>query len=420
MIDFTGPQRVLEDPEPAVTGRRARHEPDDSAATPRSRRRVGWRKGSDVDEELWPVEAFGGVSDEQFWDDLATDKPLATTARTAQPATARTAQPATARTAQPDTAAKRRPPNSGPGTQPQPHLGPDDRTAIQPAQPAAQPSATSPVATQPYQAATQPPPIVTQPVRAAHQPAESRGRSRTSADEDPLTSPAYSLRPRGSVDGRAYPSSHRSADLTRGQYEAAAGQETQAFSLADTQAAGSGYPDGVPPFRQFDRPSHGGNGRRGRSDAGRPDPLRADGYRSDPLRSDPLRPDPLRPDSLRPGDGYGGTVPYTPNSPYPYPQQPYGEPTQSAMNTPPYGERYGYGNPADQGGQAGDPRRANGGWSPGQVGGNGGGSWGSRLSYPPVSGPGGPYDPRGYDRRLTSLPRPGGHQERYADQRGFA
>jgi len=423
VIDFTGPQRVLEDPEPAVTGRRARHEPDDPAATPRSRRRVSWRKGSDVDEELWPVEAFGGVSDEQFWDDLATDKPLATTARPAQP----------------DTAAKRRPPNTGPGTQPQPRLGPDDRTAIQPVQPGPQHSATSPIATQPYPAAT-PPSVATQPVRAAHQPAESRGRSRASADEDPLTSPAYSLRPRGSVDGRAYPSSRRSADLARGQYEAAAGQETQAFSLADTQAAGGGYPDGGPPFRQLDRPSHSGNGGRGRSDAGRPDPLRPDGYRSDPLRpdgyrsdplrpdplrsdplrsdplrsdplrSDPLRPDPLRPDSFRPGDGTG---------PYPYPQQPYGEPAQP-MNTPPYGERYGYGDPADQGGPAGDPRRANGGWSPGQAGGNGGGSWGSRPAYPPVNGPRGPYDPRGYDRRLTSPPGPGARRERYADQHGFA
>jgi hypothetical protein len=415
VIDFTGPQPVLEDPEPTVTGRRARHEPDDPAAASRSRRRVGWRKGSDVDEELWPVEAFGGVSDEQFWDDLATDKPLATTARTAQPATTRTAQPATTRTAQPDTAAKRRPPTTGPSTQPQPRLGPDDQTAIQPVLPAPQPSATSPVATQPYLAATQPPPIATQPVRAAHQPAESRGRSRTSADEDPLTSPAYSLRPRGSVDGRAYPSSRRSADLTRGPYEAAAGQETQAFSLADTQAAGGGYPDGVPPFRQFDQPSHGGNGGRGRSAAGRPDPLRSDGYRSDPLRSAPIRPD-----SLRPGDGYGASnSPYTPNSPYPYPQQPYGEPAQP-VNTPPYGERYGYGNPADQGGQAGDPRRANGGWTPGQVGGNGGGSWGSPPSYPPANGPRVPYDPRGYDRRLTSLPRPGAHQERHANQRDFA
>ena len=113
VIDFTGPQRILDDSEPVVTGHRARHgdhlddtpdEPgpgrrvgarrvreavtDDAAQASRSRRRVAWRKGSDVDEELWPAEAFGGVSDEQFWDDLAADKPLATTARTAQPDTA--------------------------------------------------------------------------------------------------------------------------------------------------------------------------------------------------------------------------------------------------------------------------------------------------------------------------------------------
>jgi hypothetical protein len=50
----------------------------------RARRRVGFRKGADIDEELWPAETFGGVSDEQFWDDLASDKPLTTTARTAQ------------------------------------------------------------------------------------------------------------------------------------------------------------------------------------------------------------------------------------------------------------------------------------------------------------------------------------------------
>src|SRR6266700_3730174 len=55
-----------------------------AAETAKSRRRVGFRKGADVDEELWPTEAFGGVSDEQFWDDLASDKPLTTTARTAQ------------------------------------------------------------------------------------------------------------------------------------------------------------------------------------------------------------------------------------------------------------------------------------------------------------------------------------------------
>ena len=55
-----------------------------TAGMAKPRRRVGFRKGADLDEELWPAETFGGVSDEQFWDDLASDKPLATTARTAQ------------------------------------------------------------------------------------------------------------------------------------------------------------------------------------------------------------------------------------------------------------------------------------------------------------------------------------------------
>ena len=53
------------------------------AKEPKSRRRMGWRKGTDIDEEMWPTEAFGGLSDDQFWDDLASDKPLTTTARTA-------------------------------------------------------------------------------------------------------------------------------------------------------------------------------------------------------------------------------------------------------------------------------------------------------------------------------------------------
>ncbi len=424
MIDFTGPQPVLDESEPPVTGRWARHgdrldeapdergpgrrataqrlseaDTDDAAKTPRSRRRVGWRKGTDVDQELWPSEAFGGVTDEQFWDDLAADKPLATTARTAQPETSARRPPNAgplpdlhpAGSPLPDLRPGddrsredgRRPASDGPGTHPQPRLGPDDRTAIQSAmRPAVQPAATAATATQPYPTATQPTRTATQPVRAAQQPAGSRGRSRAtiSADEDPLTSPAYSLRAKGSVDGR----SRRPRDLSREQYEAAVTQETQTVSMADAQVAGGGYPDGVPPFRQSDRPAHSADGR------GRSDPPRSGGYRSDPLRSDPLRP----------GGGYGGTVP---NTAYPYPQPAYGEPT-SSVNTPPYSDRYGYGNPAGQASPAGDPRRANGGWSPGQVGRNGAGDGNraSRPGYPPVNGYRGPYDPQGYDRRLTT------------------
>jgi len=396
VIDFTGPQPILDDAEPVVAGRRVRHsdhlhgtsdEPkpgrrtaarraretaaDHGPEASRSRLRVAWRKGSDVDEELWPAEAFGGVSDEQFWDDLAADKPLATTARTAQP----------------DTAARRRPPGAGslpdpypaddrgrghgkrgtaegPGTHPQPRPGPGDRTATQPVQAGTQPSPTPSAATQPYPTATQPSPTATQPVRPAHQPAEPRGRSRsvTSADEDPLTSPVYSLRSKGSVNGQSYPS------------------------------AGGGYPDAAPANRQFDRPPHGASGR-GLTDASRTDPVRSNGYRSDPLRSDPLRPD-----SLRPSNGHGG------NATYPYSQQPYSEPTQS-MNTSVHDERHGYGNPAGSWVQAApgsDPRRANGGWTASRAGGSGAGDGyrGSRPAYPPANSYRAPYDPRGYTRQL--------------------
>ena len=68
-------------------GRRMAAEADTDAdpqqdGTAKSKRRSGWLKRGDINEELWPTETFGGVSDEQFWDDMASDKPLATTART--------------------------------------------------------------------------------------------------------------------------------------------------------------------------------------------------------------------------------------------------------------------------------------------------------------------------------------------------
>ena len=136
VIDFTDPRMALEDSGPLVTGHRARHggrqddapdvaatqrmaargshqaDPDNADMTARSRRRVAWRKGTGVDEELWPAEEFGGVSDEQFWDDLAADRPLATTARTAQP----------------DTAARRLPPGASPRPAPAARCRPGCRT----------------------------------------------------------------------------------------------------------------------------------------------------------------------------------------------------------------------------------------------------------------------------------------------------
>jgi hypothetical protein len=438
VIDFTGPQPVLDDPEPVVTGRRARRgdhlddtpdEPaprrraaarrgrdtvtDDADQASRSRLRVAWRKGSDVDEELWPTEAFGGVSDEQFWNDLAADKPLATTARTAQP----------------DSAARRRPPGGplpdlypaedrgradgrrgaaeGSGTHPQPRLGSDDRTPIQPAHTGTQPLPASPGATQPYPSATQPSPTATQPVRAAHQPAESRGRSRsaTSVDEDPLTSPAYSLRPKAGTNGQSYPSPRRSQDLTRELYHGANG--TNGANGANGANVGAGRSDVTRSdvnrsdvTRSDVTRSDMSRSDVTRSDVTRSDVTRPNGYRPDPPRSEPPRSEPPRSEPSRSGSAYGGTVPSTA---YPYPQQPYSRPTQS-MNASPQGGRYGYGNSDGSWAQASpgsNPGRANGGWDPGRTGGNGAydGNRSSRPAYPPANGYRPPYDPRGYDRR---------------------
>ena len=219
-----------------------------------SPRRVGFRKGTDLDEELWPTETFGGVSDEQFWDDLASDKPLATTARTADSPgqnrlpggasgtgldTGLAAGPQAIQAQADDRKRDDRAPGrgrreSGSGTYAAARTGPDpaaERTAIQPAYTATQPvqsmkplsgatqpvraaaSASQPMSTtsqpgarsQPREATTPTPPRGTavQPRGATTKPAETRRRRPSSAEEDPLTSAAFSLRPSGPVDGQS-------------------------------------------------------------------------------------------------------------------------------------------------------------------------------------------------------------------------
>ena len=325
---------------------REAHAAEDADGTARPRRRVGFRKGSDVDEELWPAESFGGVSDEQFWDDLASDKPLTTTARTAQDPGSRTAarraqqNPAnrmTARNTQQDPGPRNRPLDALPPTAAMPAAAMPTAAMPSSATPTAvppvggPPAATQPVqsmtsqvagATQPVRVATGPGPLMSasplmsagQPTGAAAQAAETRGRRRAnrSDDEDPLTSAAFSLRSSGPVDGR---SSRRSQGATREQYDTGSTQETQAFGKAEIEAASAGYPGGVPSFR----PSESLTGAR---------------------------------------------------SPSPYPGNAYGDPSSvtQAMNTPPYGQNYGYGggNSPAQAAQPDDSRRPNGPRSPGR------------------------------------------------------
>ena len=453
-------------PRPAERPDHDDDETADAIRSSRGRRRVGFRKGAEVDEELWPTETFGGVSDEQFWDDMASDKPLATTARSAAPADpgSRRRLPDVAPLPNGRDADDRgrldasRMAGGGSGAYPLPvgRPGPADRTASQPIQTSPQriqtgsqslPTGPQPIPTgaQPIQPGTQPVPVATrsyqpgaqpQPYQGSAQsyqpatqpapvmgqgtrgmPADPRGRARHAngsdsgpgavAGEDPLTSAAYALRPPGAVDGRSYSSPRRSRDrdLSREQYEAAVSQETQSFSLSDTQAATGGYPAGVPPFRQYELPASGGssgpnslngNGNgSGRAPEYRPDGGRSDTGRYDQFRSDPYwsggRPDPLR--GAGTSDAYGGT------NGHPYPERPYGDQSQS-VSTPPYGETYGYGYPVSP---VDDPRQPNGtrGTSgQGRSGANGvnGGGTGARPAHPAGNGHRGSYDPRANGR----------------------
>ena len=67
-------------------GRRAR--PEKRADAPRRQRRESGSRvtgsGRDKAAAEWPAGDWGGVSDEQYWAELSADKPLATTARSAQ------------------------------------------------------------------------------------------------------------------------------------------------------------------------------------------------------------------------------------------------------------------------------------------------------------------------------------------------
>jgi hypothetical protein len=238
-----------------------------------------WLRRSDLDEEMWPEESFGGVSDEQFWDDIASDKPLATTARTAQdaddarPRPARRnaegrrlpAPPAPVTPPAPPALPERAPsaqasattqafqitgpqPYQATGPQavtgPQPAVGPQQVTGPQPAQPyGARPSrhAAGSQATGGY-AAPQPPSAQALP------PGSGRGRP---GGEDPLTSDAFSLRSRGAVDGRSYQAARRPQDLSHDQYEAAMGQDTQAFGITDAPPSSGPYPGDSSPGGQY-------------------------------------------------------------------------------------------------------------------------------------------------------------------------
>jgi hypothetical protein len=328
----------------------------DTPAMARPRRRRGWRNGADVDEELWPAEGFGGISDEQFWDDLASDKPLATTARTAQ------SGPARGDAVRPPDGRQPGPGQPGPG---QPGPGqPGPGRAAGTARPF--PGTTQPVpaarsaapATQPV-TAVRPPATATQPVPALRAPV-------------PATQPAPAARP--PVTGtQPVPALRAPVPATQ---PVPAVRPTAAAAVrpaaAATQPAHAARPPAAAPqpAHAAGQPAEPGARRRGRRDA-EEDPLTSaafalrasgpvDGHSSLTARGTAELGRAEAAHRPGPAGAPGGT------SPYPYPERPYREPawdggssrTDSASaNTPPYGESYGLGGTQPR---ADDPRRSGG------------------------------------------------------------
>jgi len=428
----------------------------DAAKAPRSRRRVGFRKGAEIDEEMWPTEAFGGVTDDQFWDDLASDKPLTTTARSAQhdsgspkrplaavpPPDARAGQkPGDARSQAEargqgdgrgqgdDRSRGRRARNSG--GYPDAQSAAADRTAVQltqPVQAATQPvpSLGQPGSAAPARAASLKPgpvlagpvqtaPAQTGPAQAGHlspagspyqrtgpQTGPTRGWRHASgpgagADEDPLTSAAFSLRSSGPVDGHSQQVPRRSReagwdhyDIGREHYDVGRTQETQTFGAAQPREA---EPRTAEPRTAEPRTA---------------EPRTAEPRTAEPrgggwAGSSGTAASPAYGPGTGPGQAYGATAPY------PYPGQPYRDPAQETSatptDTPPYGESSG--GPAAP---TDDPRRPNGARSHARHSGDGAANRAPRPAYQPGNGyqqggsyQSGPYDPREDYRRLTSI-----------------
>ena len=374
---------------------------EDTDKTAKPRRRMGFRKGADMDEEMWPADSFGGVTDDQFWDDLASDKPLATTARTAQHGSAN--RPLAA-----DPSAQPRPGTKGPkpggawgntrrtgnSAYPESSPGATERTAIQPVYAAHQPGPATPVsgATQPVpaqqapaqqastqQASTQPTPMAAvqgAPSQAASgQAASSRGapgQGRSGQGGPGQGGPGQG----GPGQGNQYPPTSSQPMRTGAAPGETNGRRLGAGVSASedplTSAAfslrSSGPVDGRsnqapsgPHDISRDRERYPAGGSRAAEDRGRPDRSRPSGglYRS----SDSAAIE----DYGRPADSQRGAAAY------PYPGQPLGAPVVEGPGTPPYGAPYGaphgYGNGSNRPVPADRPRRPNAAGGPNQSGG---------------------------------------------------
>ena len=193
----------------------------------------------DDDDDDWPSTEWDKLSDEQYWAELSSDKPLATTARSAQssapapvPAPAKapratTPPPASGRTAsrpqpgpdaEPEAPARRRQPADRPARNGS-RQGPPRRTDgadTDPGRPGLAERPAAPAATERLPArrrpAAEPAPVAPAPyLPAAPEVASAR------ADDDPLTSPHFARGAGGADDSRSYRTPRRNPGPRPGQ-----------------------------------------------------------------------------------------------------------------------------------------------------------------------------------------------------------
>jgi hypothetical protein len=202
-------------------GRTAPQKADPGRDRPDSRRRPARVQNAPKgrsrkrDDDDWPSMEWDKLSDEQYWAELSSDKPLATTARNPRPASE--PRPAAAKNGQPRPAAARTKPPvpasqpdaaaGGPRTRDprsrRTHGSPREAAATQPRQPVGQPRETVTQPTLPREPAAQLREPVSQPREMLTQPSQpTLPREPVSQPREMLTQPSQPTLPREGVTER--------------------------------------------------------------------------------------------------------------------------------------------------------------------------------------------------------------------------
>ena len=247
-------------------------------APAKSRSRQSRNKRGDDDD--WPSSEWDKLSDEQYWAEMSADKPLATMARTAQPAAATAAPaPSSPSLAKPSPARPAAAKPSRPAASPPPPTAKPspDRESVAPRrrerhqEPAeallarGRPRPAAPAAApQPFSAREAGEPSLAMLTSMASTPAARRSEPAPQPrDDDPLTSPSFSRQATPAQDSRSYRSAGRDRQRPGRTGESPAGGYPSGDYPSGDYPSGD-YPSGDYPSGDYaSGPYANGSGARG-------------------------------------------------------------------------------------------------------------------------------------------------------------